>query len=120
MMRNYFVCFFLFLFLSQCTIAQTAAAYFKSGVQKDKAGDHAGAIEDFTKSIALDATRYQTFNNRGIAKSDMGDLKGALADYNQAIALNPKIADIYNNRGNIKDKLKDYNGAVKDYSTAIN
>ena len=118
-MSKYFLSLLLVVFTIHFSEAQTAKDYFMSGVKKDQAGDHAGAIEEYSKSIAIDSTKFQTFNNRGISKNDIGDLKGALKDYNKAIELNPKIADTYNNRGNVKDKLKDYKGAIKDYTKAI-
>ena len=67
-----FLCLFFLGFYS-IIFAQTAKDYFISGNQKDKAGDTKGAIIDFTKSIELDSTRYQTYNNRGISKNNMGD-----------------------------------------------
>ena len=84
-MLKYFLCILSFVFISPTVVGQTALQYFISADKKHKTGDYAGAIEDYTKSISLDSTRYLTYNTRGIAKNDTKDFTGALQDYNMAI-----------------------------------
>ena len=52
-------------------------------------GDKEGALEDYTKAIALNPKNAEAYTSRGVLRQEMGDKEGALADYTKAIALNP-------------------------------
>ncbi|HND83647.1 MAG TPA: hypothetical protein PKY54_09905, partial [Chitinophagales bacterium] len=85
MRQRYILFFFTLISILPSNAQSTAKDYFMSAIQREKDGDKPGAILDYTKSINLDATHYQTFNNRGILKNDLQDYKGALEDYSKAI-----------------------------------
>ena len=109
--------------LSFCFIliarGQTVKEYNTSGAAKYKNEDYAGAIEDFTKAIALDASYSNLFCNRAVAKHMLNDYEGALADWNKAVSIDPNFENVYFNRANTKYALKDYEGALTDYNKAV-
>ena len=108
----------LVLFPPQKVYAQTAEFYFHSANDKEKNGDHYGAISDYTKSIEINPSEG-AYYNRGISKRNLNDYYGAISDYTKAIEINPKKDSAYYNRGNAKTALKDHYGAISDYTKAI-
>ncbi len=98
---------------------QSALEYNSLGAAKYKKQDYAGAIEDFTKAIILDASYPNFFCNRAVAKYQLSDYEGALADWNKAVSIDPNFRNVYYNRANTKYALKDYEGALADYNKAV-
>ena len=96
-----------------------ATQYFDQGVEKHEAGNYQGAIDDWSRAIAINPKNALAYYNRGLAKYDLQDYQGAIADYTKAIDINPQYAIAYGNRGNSKIKLGDYQGAVADYDKVI-
>ena len=93
--------------------------HFNQGLNKAKAGDYYGAINDYTKALMISPNFANAYYDRGISKHNLKDYNGAISDYTKAIELNPNFANAYNNRGLSKHNLKDYNGAISDYTKAI-
>ena len=93
--------------------------HFNQGLNKAKAGDYYGAINDYTKALMISPNYALAYYNRGVSKHNLKDYNGAISDYTKAIELNPNFANAYNNRGLSKHNLKDYNGAISDYTKAI-
>ena len=98
--------------------AETAAFYYNRGIDKKRAGDYYGAIEDYNKAIQLNPRYANAYINRGNAKSKLNDEYGAIADYNKAIELNPTESLAYKNRGISKENLGDLKGACADWREA--
>ncbi len=98
-----------------------AKSFFSSGKSKLDAGNHKGAIADFTKSIELDEKFAAAYFNRGIAKRLTGDKQGSVGDFKKTIEVDPTPtnADAYYNRGTAKSFTGDNNGALADLSKAI-
>lgn len=98
--------------------AQTAEEYFDRGLEKHKANDDKGAIQDITKSIELNpsAAKYVV---RGSIKAMQKEDLGALQDLNKAIELNPQYKTAYSMRGMIRVALKEYAAAIQDLDKAI-
>jgi hypothetical protein len=71
-MKN-FVLVAVLSFLSLSSFTQTAMDYYNTGNDKLDQKDFTGALEAFTKAIALDDTKSDFFMNRGIVKSEIGD-----------------------------------------------
>jgi len=107
---------FCFIMIAQ---GQTAMEYNTLGAAKYKTKDYGGAIEDFTKAIALDASYPNFFCNRAVAKHMLNDYEGALTDFNKAVGIDPGFRNVYFNRANTKYALKDYEGALADYDKAV-
>jgi len=117
-MRKMFLVIFSFCFIL-ITLGQSALEYNSLGAAKYKKQDYAGAIEDFTKAITLDASYPNFFCNRAVAKYKLDDYKGALADWNKAVSIDPNFRNVYYNRANTEYALKDYEGALADYNRAV-
>jgi len=83
--------------------------HFRSAELKHDRGNYQGAIDDYTKVIAM------AYGNRGVAKVKLGDTQGAISDYNKAIEINPQNAAHYYNRGSAKKKIGDLKGACADW-----
>jgi hypothetical protein len=91
----------------------------RQGLEKNRAGDFQGAIEDFNAVLKVDPRCASTYNNRGQAKANLHDWAGAIADYDQAITLAPTLAAPYNNRGLVKAMRENNAAALQDYNRAI-
>lgn len=93
---------------------------YDTGIEKYDASDFNGAVEFFSKSIALNVIIPENFYYRGLSKKYIDDIDGALQDFNKTIEIDPNFAKAYYNRGKIKyHKLKDIEGALVDYDKAI-
>jgi Flp pilus assembly protein TadD len=65
-------------------------AHLRQGVVLQARGEHAAAIEAFTKAIAADATCIEAYASRGISREALGDVDGARADYAKSIEVEVK------------------------------
>ena len=71
---------------------KTAEDYNNRGLERQGKGDIEGAIDDYTKAIALKAkpnTIAIAYNNRANARISKNDLEGAISDYSKAIEFQP-------------------------------
>ncbi len=93
--------------------------FFDRALERQKAGDLAGAIVDYTQALALDPKNAQAYNNRGEARRHRGDVAGAIADFTRALELDPKHANTYYNRGIARKQQGDLEGAIADYTWAL-
>ena len=85
--------------------------YLNQGVEKHKAGNYQGAIDDWSKAIEINPQNAIAYNNRGSAKDDLGDHQGAITDYTKAIGIDPQNANAYINRSKARLNLGDNKGA---------
>jgi tetratricopeptide (TPR) repeat protein/V8-like Glu-specific endopeptidase len=92
---------------------------FVRGVGRARRQDHAGAVQDFTKSIVANRRFAAAFLNRGISKSELGDEPGSLADQVRSLEIDPNQSIALLNRGVLRYRQGDKAGAVQDYSAAI-
>ena len=82
-----------------------AADYYVIASEKSDNGNFQGAIVDYDRAIALDATYSLAYLHRGVARMQLKDkdggydTEGALNDFNRSIALDPKLAEAYAFRG---------------------
>jgi lipoprotein NlpI len=96
-----------------------AVLHLNRGVVYDAAGDHDGAIADFSEAITLDPEYALAFFTRGNAYGRKGDLDRAIADYGEAIRLDPKAFKAFTNRGNKYLEKGELDQAIADFSEAI-
>jgi hypothetical protein len=97
----------------------SALAYNNRGYLKFTHNDFQGAVDDYSKAIAICCTYDGAFNNRGFAKLNLGEKQEAIADFNSAIALNNKNAEAYCNRGAAYMSMGNYDLALSDYDKSI-
>jgi tetratricopeptide (TPR) repeat protein/V8-like Glu-specific endopeptidase len=96
-----------------------SSSTFVRGVGRARNRDHAGAIQEFTKSILVNHRFAAAFLNRGISKSEVGDDRGSLADQASSLELDPNQSIALLNRGVLRYRQGDKSGALKDYTAAI-
>ena len=117
---------------TQCTTAhmtssrpprqlQTANDYFMRGNYEYDVGNCDEAISDYTRSIALDPSNPQAYNNRAYTYMRQQDYADALVDLDEAIRLKPDYVQALMNRGDIYNYYFniDRNRAVADYEKII-
>jgi Flp pilus assembly protein TadD len=72
---------------------------YRRGVEFNKKGEYAQAIEQYTRAIALKKDSAELYFVRGRAYRQNGQFDQAIADLSKAIALKPAYGEAYNNRG---------------------
>jgi tetratricopeptide (TPR) repeat protein len=92
--------------------------FFMNGSRKAKEGDNEGAIDDFTKSLALvkNATVYM---RRGYCYLLLGDYQSAIIDENEAIKMAPILDKAYFARAVCRFEMKDFKLAEEDLNKYI-
>ncbi|MCI0341198.1 MAG: tetratricopeptide repeat protein [Planctomycetales bacterium] len=93
--------------------------YLDRGTSRTKAGDLAGAEQDFTRALELDPRDARALTNRAAVKHRRGDSAGAIADCTAALALDPRNSAALNNRGQARWKSGDLAGALADLSAVL-
>lgn len=97
----------------------SAGAYANRGTTRARLGDARGAIEDFTRALALEPDDPEVLVNRGNAHLAAGDPGAAVADFSRALALRPGLALARFNRGLARWQAGDPSGAREDWEQAI-
>jgi len=98
---------------------EDAWAYYNRGLTRFFKQDMDGAIEDYSKSLALKPDNTVCWFNRSLAYANKQDFPNVIKDLNAALKLNPDYVDALKNRGNAKAGLQDFQGSVADYSKAL-
>lgn len=98
---------------------QSSDEFYKRGLEKAKAGDHDGALLEFTRAIEADPKHTRAYLNRGLSKARKGDIDGSIPDFTRALELDPKYAMAYNNRGYARRMKRDFDSAIADFTRAI-
>jgi tetratricopeptide (TPR) repeat protein len=93
--------------------------YYQQGVTKARAGDHAGALEDFEMALIATPSSHTVYYRRGLVYFDLGDNLAAVSDYTKSIDLQPQQKDAYYARALIRLILKNFTGALTDIDKAI-
>jgi len=101
---------------------RTAEDYNNRGLERQGKGDLEGAIDDYTKAVALKArpsTIATAYNNRANARMSKNDLEGAISDYSKAIELQPGESENFYDRGVARLSKGDNDGAIKLYKAVV-
>ena len=114
----------LVLTISLVGYSQTAKEYYERGLSKCKSQDYNGyhgAVEDFTKAIAINPNYGDAYYKRGLLKNIFQDYPGIIQDLTKAIKINPKYGnvDTYSKIANAKSMLEDYKGSIADYTKVL-
>ena len=94
-------------------------AYTNRGYTRDWAGDHDGAMADYTAAIRIHPGYPLAYYDRGTSRHARGDVDGAIADLSLAVQLNPRDPRYWNNRGWAREAKGDLAGAAADYAKAL-
>jgi tetratricopeptide (TPR) repeat protein len=100
-------------------VPEETALPFRRGQQQMKAGDYQGAIQSFTKAIALHPKNAQAYASRGSAHQRLEQNEAAVLDYSQAILLAPREAFAYAGRGVCLVRLRRDDDAFADFNRAL-
>lgn len=110
-----------------------ALIYFDSLIQKDdlnsnvfyerakvyeKMGRLYDAINDYTRSLALDPDKVEIYGERGVILVTTKAYRKGILDLNEAIKLEPNNSKYYFYRAVAKESSGDHDGAAKDYAAA--
>ena len=79
----------------------SAEDYFNLGNYDYDIGNCKQAVKDYTKSIEIDPTRAETFNNRAYTHMRMQNYLNASLDLDKALELRPDYVNALMNRGDI-------------------
>ncbi len=97
-----------------------SSGWMRAGNLKQRNGDSAGAIADFSRAIALEPSNIGYYLIRAGAKEKKRDYAGAIADYTRAIEIAREDKEIiYSIRAEAKEHSGDLDGAIADYSRAV-
>jgi tetratricopeptide (TPR) repeat protein len=100
------------LVFSSCALKKPPAAkpelegrdfnfYLRQGITFLNRGDYAGAVEEFSKAIALNPQSARSYNLRGVAFFQLKNYKDAEEQFQKAVALDSSYAEAYNNLGSL-------------------
>src|SRR5438132_362921 len=70
----------------------SARDLYNRALEKDRAGDYQGAIDDLTVALGLDPNYALAYNARGAERSRLRDYQRATEDLGEALRLNPDLA----------------------------
>jgi len=94
-------------------------ALLSRGVARAESGDLPGALEDYSRAIAVNPDSAVAFYNRGYVRGLAQDFTGAEADYTEAVRLDPQLSEGWTNRGAMRQLRGDSAGALEDFAAAL-
>jgi protein O-mannosyl-transferase len=89
------------------------------GQEKERAGNLAGARQDYDEALRLDPRYIGAYINRANLRFRQGDLEKAEADYDEVIRLNPLTENAFAVRGALRQQRGNASGALEDYGLAL-
>ncbi len=92
---------------------------YNRGLTRFKLGDYAGAIEDFNRTLKLNARHPRAFAGRGAAFAATGEFYRALQDYNRALKFDPDFALAHFYRANVQGRLGNRKDAIDNFERAL-
>mmetsp|Transcript_5443 Transcript_5443/g.20326 ORF Transcript_5443/g.20326 Transcript_5443/m.20326 type:complete len:693 (-) Transcript_5443:121-2199(-) len=81
--------------------------------------DEQSALKDFCKSIELDPTNPDVYNNRGALLVDLHRYEEALEDFNRSISLDSSCSVAFFNRGLAQNHLNNVQEALLDFKRSL-
>ena len=98
---------------------ESAAIHERRGLARVETRDFPGAIEDFSRAMALGGDRPKLMRHRGWVYVVTDAPRLAWQDFEEAIQLDPSGADAYNGRGAARLRLGEHRQAVADAERAV-
>jgi len=96
-----------------------ALAYNWRGTFRCLRGKHSDALEDLSKSVALDPTMTQSYIKRASMSLELGNPDVAEKDFATALEKNAEDPDIYYHRAQLHFIQGEFPNAAKDYQKSI-
>ncbi len=96
----------------------SALAYDQLGMVRYRMKDHTGAVEAWSRAIAIDPTPAVHYK-RGVVLANTNRWREAAADFQATVKADPSHAPASFNLGKAKEGLGDPRGAVEAYSRAL-
>ena len=103
-----------------------ALAWYNRGICRERLGDAAAALDDFTEAIQrAEASARETYpladfyHNRAFCKRKLADFSGAIDDYSSALTRDPSHFKALYNRAFCLDALGRREDALCDYEAAL-
>ena len=101
-----------------------ALAWYNRGICRERLGDAAAALDDFTQAIqrAEASKNYPIadfYHNRAFCKRKLADFSGAIDDYSSALTRDPSHFKALYNRAFCLDALGQREAALCDYEAAL-
>ncbi|MEP0873314.1 tetratricopeptide repeat protein [Trichocoleus desertorum AS-A10] len=97
----------------------------KQALLQAQGGQMALALENFTKILQIDSSKFSDWQNRATANDALGNYEAAIQDYDKALELakntasNTEVADLYTNLCGSNIQLEQYQKASSACSEAI-
>lgn len=86
-----------------------AAMHADAGTLLHETGDHAAALDHYTRAIELDGRSAQYHFNRAAVHRYLGDIDAAERDFDAAIELQPEDYEAYNSRAHLRTQSQERN-----------
>ncbi|MEO1621712.1 MAG: tetratricopeptide repeat protein [Cyanobacteria bacterium J06632_3] len=96
-----------------------AQAYHYRGRLRQKEGNEAGALADWSEAIRIKPNYPEPHYHRALVHLSQGLHSKALADFDAVLTADPTLANAYYHRGNLRHQLGDIPGAVADWELAF-
>ena len=101
-----------------------ALAWYNRGICRERLGDAAAALDDFTEAIerAEASKNYPIadfYHNRAFCRRKLADFSGAIDDYSSALKRDPSHFKSLYNRAFCLDALGRRGDALRDYDAAL-
>ncbi|MDM7996996.1 MAG: tetratricopeptide repeat protein [Acidobacteriota bacterium] len=98
---------------------QEAMALVEHGDSLLARENHAAAIEEYKKALAINPNDSTVWNKLGISHQRMGQITLAQAQFERAVKVNAKYAEAWNNLGSCYHMRGKYKEAIRYYLKAI-
>ncbi|KER10230.1 MAG: hypothetical protein HY22_06505 [[Candidatus Thermochlorobacteriaceae] bacterium GBChlB] len=103
----------------QINKSPTLELFIARGQLKQLTHDTLGALEDFSKAIAIAPDSIDGYHHRAMLRKQLKDYARANADFTKAIFLNSNLADLYFGRAVVRLQLAEYPDAVNDFTVTL-
>jgi tetratricopeptide (TPR) repeat protein len=100
-------------------VAGNDTTLYNKGLALYRLDNYTGAIEYFSKALAIDPHNVRALTDKGLALYRLGNHTGAIEYYDKALAIDPDDTYALTDTGLDLDALGNYTGAIKYYDKAL-
>ena len=106
-------------FIRYRNIYQNASIEFRKGVACQSNGDLEGAIEHYTKALAINPRTFEAYYRRGLCHMENGNFESSVQDFGRTLELDPENPDAHQSLGEAHRQLGAFDVSIEDFSRAI-